>query len=282
METGKELRFDIDGRLMAGLEFGDPDGLPVVALHGWLDNAASWRLVAAQLKGVRLIALDLMGHGFSDHRPDSMPYYIWDNVSDVLAVLDELALDQAHIVGHSMGASIATLLAGCYPTRVQRLCLVEGIAPLVYSPETLPELMAQAIDKRRRMQGRRLRPYADLEAVVQARVKGRWPVTEQAARWLVERGVVQKSDGIFWRNDPALVQPSILRMSEDQVGAFIDAVTAPVQLVLGDEGIGEGLVLSRLARFHQLEQHTAVGSHHLHLQDEGAIRVAELLNQWVE
>lgn len=282
MDTGKELRFDIDGRLIAGLAFGDPDGLPVIALHGWLDNAATWKQVAPQLKGIRLIALDLVGHGFSDHRPESMPYYIWDNVADVLAVLDELKLDHAHIVGHSMGASIATLLAGCYPARVQRLCLVEGIAPLVYSPQELPELMAEAIDKRRRMRGRRLRPYADIEAVVQARVNGRWPVTEQAARWLVERGVVHKADGIFWRNDPALVQPSILRMSEAQVCAFIDAVTAPVELILGDEGIGEGLILSRLAHFSQLKQFQVSGSHHLHLQEEGARQVAERLNHWVE
>ena len=103
LDTARELRFDIDGRLMAALEFGDPQGLPVVALHGWLDNAATWKLVAEQLQGIRLIALDLMGHGFSDHRPDAMPYYIWDNVADVVAVLDELGIQRANLVGHSMG-----------------------------------------------------------------------------------------------------------------------------------------------------------------------------------
>lgn len=282
MDTARELRFDIDGRLMAALEFGDPQGLPVVALHGWLDNAATWKLVAEQLQGIRLIALDLMGHGFSDHRPDAMPYYIWDNVADVVAVLDELGIQRANLVGHSMGASIATLLAGCYPSRVERLCLIEGIAPLVYSPQQLPELMASAIDKRRRMRNRRLKPWPDIDSVVEARINGRWPVSKQAARWLVERGVIQKCDGVYWRNDPALVQPSILRMSEDQIRAFIDAVETPVQLVLGDEGIGEDLILARLQHFSQLERHDLAGNHHLHLQPQGATFIAQLLNQWCQ
>ncbi|MCV6591020.1 MAG: alpha/beta fold hydrolase [Marinobacterium sp.] len=280
MLRGKELRFDIDGRLIAALEFGDAGGLPVVALHGWLDNAATWQWVAEQLKGVRLIALDLMGHGFSDHRSADMPYYIWDNVADMVAVLDELELARANLLGHSMGASIATLLAGCYPQRVERLCLVEGIAPLVYDAQALPQLMAQAIDKRRRMRNRRLKPWPDMESVVQARINGRWPVPEAAARALVERGVVQHTDGIYWRNDPALVQPSILRMCEEQICAFISAVEAPVQLVLGDEGIGEGLILSRLEHFAQLERYDLPGNHHLHLQPEGARVVAELVNRW--
>jgi len=282
LNSGKELRFEVDGRLMAALEFGDPAGLPVVALHGWLDNAATWKLVAAELKGIRLIALDLMGHGFSDHRPEAMPYYIWDNVADVVAVLDELGLEQVHLLGHSMGASIATLLAGCYPQRVKQLCLVEGIAPLVYEPEKLPELMAEALNKRRRMRGRKLRPYDDFDAIVQARVNGRWPVSQQAARWLVERGVVQKADGIYWRNDPALVLPSVLRMSEVQVCAFISRVEACVDLVLGSEGIGDGLILTRLDHFADLQCHDIEGNHHLHLQAEGAGYVAELINRWGE
>ena len=139
----------------------------------------------------------------------------------------------------------------------------------MYSPQQLPELMASAIDKRRRMRNRRLKPWPDIDSVVEARVNGRWPVSEQAARWLVERGVVQKCDGVYWRNDPALVQPSILRMSEDQIRAFIDAVETPVQLVLGDEGIGEDLILERLQHFSQLERHDLAGNHHLHLQPEG-------------
>ncbi|WP_315853631.1 alpha/beta fold hydrolase [Marinobacterium arenosum] len=280
--VGNELRFEVDGHLIAALEFGPQDGVPVVALHGWLDNAATYRLLAQHLQGIRLIALDLMGHGFSDHRPAAMPYYIWDNVADVVAVLDELGLSQANLLGHSMGASIATLLAGCYPERVARLCLVEGIAPLVYEPQQLPQLMAAALDKRRRMRNKTLRPYGSIDEVVQARVNGRWPVSEQAARWLVERGVVQKHDGIYWRNDASLVLPSILRMSEDQVRAFIRAVAAPAQVVLGREGIESDLMPERLDCFRQLEVHRVAGNHHLHLQESGARFVAGLLNGWTE
>ena len=282
LDAARELRFDIDGRLMAALEFGDPQGLPVVALHGWLDNAATWKLVAEQLQGIRLIALDLMGHGFSDHRPTSMPYYIWDNVADVIAVADELKLDKLRIVGHSMGASIASLLAGSFPDRVEKLWLIEGVAPLVYEAERLPELMAEALNKRGKMRNKRLKPYPTLDDAVQARINGRFPVSEQASRWLVSRGAVHGEDGVYWRNDPSLVLPSILRMTEDQVQAFLRRISAEVDLVLGEEGLELDRMDERAACIAQMVIHRFPGNHHLHLEPEAAKLIAELVNGWFE
>lgn len=278
--SGKELRFDVAGNVIAALELGDPDGVPVIALHGWLDNAASFRLLAERLAGVRLIAVDLIGHGFSDHRPESTPYYIWDNVADVIGLMDELGLESANVIGHSMGASIASLLAGAYPERVKRLCLIEGVAPLIYEPNQLPQLMAEAIDKRSKARRRRLRPYESEEKAVQARVNGRWPVSEQAAKWLVERGVIHREDGVHWRNDAKLTLPSILRMSEDQVRAFLSRIQCKVELVLGQNGIGQDLILERIDCFVDSDVEWLEGNHHLHLQDFGAGQIAKRINRW--
>ena len=49
--------------------WGPTDGVPVLALHGWLDNAASFDALAPQLPETRLVALDLPGHGGSEPRP---------------------------------------------------------------------------------------------------------------------------------------------------------------------------------------------------------------------
>ncbi|MFP2768218.1 alpha/beta fold hydrolase [Oceanisphaera sp. KMM 10153] len=126
----RSWQFEVHGRRLAVMEWGDPQGVPVVALHGWLDNAASFTLLARHLPHVRLIALDLAGHGLSDHRAAGQPYYIWDNVADVQALVDELALEQVVLLGHSLGAGVATLFAGAFPDRVSRMLLIDGLVPL--------------------------------------------------------------------------------------------------------------------------------------------------------
>ncbi len=196
----RSWQFEVQGRRLAIMEWGDPQGAPVVALHGWLDNAASFTLLARHLPQIRLIALDLAGHGLSDHRAVGQPYYIWDNVADVLALVDELALEQVVLLGHSLGAGVATLFAGAFPERVSRMLLIDGLVPLDYAADQLPEQMARALQKGVRLSRRSLRPYATFEQAVQARMNGRWPVSREAAGWLLERGLRQQSDGWVWRS----------------------------------------------------------------------------------
>lgn len=75
---------------LAALEYGDPDGKPVLALHGWLDNAMSFAHLALRLQGMHIIALDLMGHGLSDHKPEGTGYQLWEAAFCVAAVAQKL------------------------------------------------------------------------------------------------------------------------------------------------------------------------------------------------
>ncbi|MBV0931939.1 alpha/beta fold hydrolase [Marinobacterium weihaiense] len=274
-----ELRFEVNGQVMAARACGPGDGLPVLALHGWLDNAASFRALEPHLQGVRLVALDLVGHGFSAHRPEAMPYYIWDNVSDVLAVADELGWSRFHLLGHSMGAGVSALLAGAMPDRVSSLVMIEGLAPQADAAEELPEKMALAIRRRQRKQ-RSPRLYPTLEAAIEARANGRFPVTEQAARWLVERSIVHTVSGFRWRSDPALALPSVLRMSEDQIRAFLQRIEAPALLLMGTNGIGTPLLEERASLIMQLQRETLAGNHHLHMEPGPAAAIGNIINRF--
>jgi pimeloyl-ACP methyl ester carboxylesterase len=275
-----ELRFEANGHLIAARASGPEAGLPVLALHGWLDNAATFRALEPALAGVRLLALDLVGHGFSDHRPAEMPYYIWDNLADVVAVADELGWHRFHLLGHSMGASIASLLAGAMPERVASLVMLEGIGPLVDAPAELPEQMAKAIRRRRRHRPTP-RFYASIEEAVVARMNGRFPVDAQAARWLVERSIVHTEKGFRWRSDPALTLPSVLRLSEEQVRAFLRRIRCPSLLVLGSRGVVAPLLTrSRTDCVRGLRQLTLEGGHHLHLEQGTSDAVAEAINRF--
>ncbi|MGH8592167.1 MAG: alpha/beta fold hydrolase, partial [Gammaproteobacteria bacterium] len=115
--------------------WGSEQGAPLIALHGWVDNAASFDPVAPYLDEFDLVALDLAGHGLSDHRPKGVHYHLVDHVRDVCAVAHTLGWPQFALVGHSLGAAIAVLLAGALPKRVTRLVLIEGLGPLAAEPD---------------------------------------------------------------------------------------------------------------------------------------------------
>ncbi|MGK2915619.1 MAG: alpha/beta fold hydrolase, partial [Porticoccaceae bacterium] len=109
MSRPLEHRFVRQGLTLAAREWGDPEGLPVLALHGWLDNCGSFAVLAPLLIGVRLVALDLAGHGLSSHRSADATYNIWQDVGDVHAVAEQLGWENFALLGHSRGAMIATL-----------------------------------------------------------------------------------------------------------------------------------------------------------------------------
>nr|WP_320135122.1 alpha/beta hydrolase [uncultured Amphritea sp.] len=277
-DIAHELQFEVNGHRIAAKSWGDQSAPVVLALHGWLDNAATFNRLAPYLHGVRVIALDLMGHGYSDHRPASMPYYIWDNVQDVLEVADQLGLQQFSLLGHSMGASIAMLVAGSFPERVNKMVLIEGIAPLVTDAEHTAEQLAAAIKKRIRMNGRKQKAYDDIETAVNARMNGRWPVDAQAAAWLVERGLVERSDGFYWRTDPNLMLPSIMRMTDAQVDSFLVGVKATTLLILAENGIPQSE--RRIALLQDCQTERLKGGHHIHLEEQASGLIATLINEF--
>ena len=69
-----EFELDVPMGRIAGLRQGEAGQPRVLALHGWLDNAASFLPLAAHLDGVELVAPDLPGHGRSAHLPPGTPW----------------------------------------------------------------------------------------------------------------------------------------------------------------------------------------------------------------
>jgi pimeloyl-ACP methyl ester carboxylesterase len=116
----RELKVSTPGLELAALSWGEPDAPPLVMLHGWLDNAASFALLAPHLaERFHVIALDLPGHGSSQHFPENMIYQHVDYARTVLAAVDALALPRFHLLGHSLGAGVATMVAIAAPERIR-------------------------------------------------------------------------------------------------------------------------------------------------------------------
>ena len=115
------MRVDVGG---VGIEYDVIGaGHPVVLLHGFPDSGRLWRhqVPALAEAGFRVIVPDMRGYGRSG-KPDSVDAYAVRALdSDVLAVMSDASVEQAHVVGHDWGASGAWALAARAGERVERL-----------------------------------------------------------------------------------------------------------------------------------------------------------------
>lgn len=99
-----------------------------VYLHGLAVAAAPFFahvVTRPPLSGHRSLLVDLLGHGYSD-RPDGFSYTAEDQASAVITLLDELGVRDCGLVGHSMGGSIAIVIAGRRPDLVSELVIAEA------------------------------------------------------------------------------------------------------------------------------------------------------------
>lgn len=101
---------------------GPDGGAPVLALHGVTGHGRRWQVLSAALPHLRLIGVDLRGHGRSPWTP---PWNLEQHVADVLATMDALGLDRVPVLGHSFGGAIAVHLTRTAPERVERLVLLD-------------------------------------------------------------------------------------------------------------------------------------------------------------
>lgn len=282
MQEPIPFQIDLEHVSLSGMRWGKGHHKPVLALHGWLDNCQSFSRIApvlAEACDLDIWAVDLVGHGHSGHRPPGTYYHIWDNVIDMALLMDAQGWEQVDLLGHSMGAGVATLMAGAMPDRVGRLALIEGLGPVSTSAEASPQQLAQAM-ARYKLQPYKTPPcYGSVTEAAKARMRGIGEISYQAALPLAERGTRQDDEGFRWRSDPRLRIPSPVRLTEEQIGCFCQGITAPCQLIIGDEGFLVDRENTRLRKekVATIEQITLPGNHHLHLEPESAGQVARAL-----
>ncbi|MCW4152459.1 alpha/beta hydrolase [Halomonas sp. 18H] len=272
------------GRL-AALSWGRDAAPTWLALHGWLDNAASFSRLAPLLVealDIRIVAIDFRGHGHSAHAPAGEDYALWDYCHDVLDAMDDLAIERVALLAHSMGAAVACLLAAAVPERIEFMTLLDGLGALnTPSGDTTSQLRKGLMAHRRPIS--RAPRYPDLATAVAARVAGGvTPLDTITATPLVERNADVTADGhVQMRTDSRLLKPSLVRFTPSQVLALLADIQAPVLLIEGEEGILGKRDWAEKARqaVPHLTRHVLAGGHHLHLEPKAVSGVAEVMTQ---
>jgi pimeloyl-ACP methyl ester carboxylesterase len=255
------------------LEWGD-EGPPVFLLHGFLEHAHAWDMVAPALAraGHHVFALDWRGHGDSGWIGDGGYYHFADYAADLAFLMRALG-GRGALVGHSMGASAAIVYAGTEPERVTRLVLVEGLGPPDLLPLTAPDRFAAWIGDLERL-GRRMRPPITLAAAT-ARLGERFPrFSERVARHMAEHGTRPEGEARVWKFDPLHQTLSPQPYSVAQARAFWRRITCPVLYVEGGDSelrLAPDDVAERLAALRAHRTTVEGAGHHPHLERPEAL-----------
>ncbi|GAA4559758.1 alpha/beta hydrolase [Pseudonocardia xishanensis] len=170
---------------------GDPEGPPVLALHGVTGHGLRFRPLTEQLTGLRWIAPDLRGHGRSPWVP---PWRLEQHVADAIAVLDAQGVERAAVVGHSFGGAIAVHLARAAPERLSALVLVD------------PALGLDALDMLETAEETRAdESYPDVAAARVAKAESWAGVADQWVDAEVEAHLEERAGAWRWRYSRASV-----------------------------------------------------------------------------
>ncbi|KAF9997732.1 hypothetical protein BGZ79_008559 [Entomortierella chlamydospora] len=220
-----------------------------IAFHGFLDNAGSFDLLAPLLlkqlgpEPVEIVALDLAGHGLSDHRTTE-DYALWRYVDDADQVVEQLGWQRHAIIGHSMGGAASTIYAGLYDSRVTLCVLLDNFGPITRDVDDQPQHLLEHITQKRGLPKKRLPFHPSIESACKARSQG--GISEEYARVLMPRGLRPAErtlddgavvKGWTWTTDRLLTIRSAQSLSEDYAKAFMSRISCPVLAVLAEEGL---------------------------------------------
>ena len=209
------------------LDWGDPARPPVLLLHGFAQSGHSFDFVSLSLcDRLRVVALDLRGHGDSEWSPDA-EYGRGAHTADVEAAIDGLGLAPVSIVGLSLGGTVGYLLASQRPDLVRSLVMVD-IAPRV-EPAGLRRVRGFVEGRDR---------FSSLEEMVESVRRFRPGRNERQLRGSVLRNARRLEDGSWsWKYDPAMrrpeARPRIGPAEEEALWTALERLACPALVVRG-------------------------------------------------
>ncbi len=241
----------------------------VLCLHGWLDNRASFIPMLPFMQAVECVAVDMAGHGKSAHRDRASLCHYIDYVRDIKLIMDALNWEHCHLLGHSMGGSIALMAANAFAGRIQSLIMIDNLHPLSRHPKDGPVMLQHSLEQFARWDPKRKKTFSDLDKAIEARIKASpYPQSEASARLIMEYATEKTEQGYTLLSDARLNFRSPLMLSREQIEAFVQTVEQPILAILATRGILQKRqdIDQTLGLFQNINVNYIDGGHHVHME----------------
>lgn len=206
-------------------EVGSPDASPVLFLHGMMGHCRDWDVLIDRLgERHRVIVVDQRGHGRSAW---ARRYRVGDMADDAIALIEHIEVSPVPIVGHSMGAMVAMVIASRRPDLVERIALIDIVPESLATDfgEQLPAMLEE-------MAGAR---YANIDDAVADWQAGNPLARTDLLRNYVRHALVSGPDGSYrWGFDALGLRSFAAGVNPDELRAAAAAVTCPALVVRGE------------------------------------------------
>jgi len=245
-----------------------------------MDNAATWTGVAPllALQQYLVVAIDLIGHGKSDHFIGG-EYSHFSYLVTVVYAAEALGWSSFILLGHSMGAIVSTYVAGALPSIVESLILVEGIAPFRLNEDIGPRLEIALTDRTKYFK-RQPRIYVNIKEAIMKYKENLGEIEEHSAKTIVKRSIIKTPGGISFSHDPRLTAPSVDIVATSTFFSLLRRIRCPLLLIMKKDKIVKYGIDIALKEINPQLLHTKLfeeGGHHIHLDSPNLI-IDDILN----
>ena len=213
--------------------WGEADAPLLIYLHGWADTGSTFQFVIDKLQSNwQIIAPDWRGFGKSEKSNSN--YWFPDYLADLDEILQSYSPGQSVIlIGHSMGANIASLYAGIMPERISHLINIEGFGLSDSDPKNAPSNYRQWLEQQK--SNPNFKPYESLDDLIPKILKRspnmRFDRAEFVAREWSKKNLKGK---IILRADPFHKLPNAVQYRRQEAEACWNQITAQTLFIWGE------------------------------------------------
>ncbi|KAF5283165.1 hypothetical protein FQR65_LT02677 [Abscondita terminalis] len=291
----EEIKLPLPWGHLAGKWWSPYDRKPILATHGWQDNAGSFdRLISYFPSDVGVLALDFPGHGLSSHLPKGFFYHSADSIALYKRIFKYFNWDKVSLMGHSLGATCNLTYAIAYPNEVEMLICLDGLYFISKTKAKL-EIMAKTIDQFLKMDNinnsNSAPPAFTMEELKQRMYVASWKSVDiEHSEFILRRSVLpakNNPDKFHINRDVRLKNTSILQWSHDMMFNGVTKVKCPIFISIGNNSHFAAKQLENFKKlFSIIKEHNdncyfyeVEGTHHAHVNSPETIAV--LLNQFL-
>ncbi|XP_024878184.1 probable serine hydrolase [Temnothorax curvispinosus] len=286
----KEIEIPVPWGKVAGKLWGSQDKQPILAMHGWQDNAASFDNIAPLIiKNTPVLAIDLPGHGLSSWLPPGFMYTELIYFLLIKRIKRYFGWERIKVMAHSLSAMTIYWYAASFPKELQYVVALDFFKFPSVNTSMHATGFGNAVDAFFKIEESNVQPSYSQSEIIKKSSAGFLNLDKSSYNILMTRGTTQKEDGTYVINrDPRLrVIPVHSMFSRDQLEEYANLITCPYLIIKGDnnfygeekENFYRALEILKAAN-DKVHFETLSATHHLHLTH--AKNTAEIINPFLE